>query len=252
MKYLAIIFLISTIHIFAQVNEAEIKLAGHLNRISYLKYNAPNDDSLFIENARFKKLLIEYLKENDLTITASFDTVVKAGLSIASSDDHMFRIYSWDTQTGGTMRFYNNVYQYKSRNKVFYQTDEDSTEPGDPRSWYSDIYTLDEGGKRYYLGLFNADYSTRDKAQGITFFSIEFLSLDTDVKLAKTSEGLSSGLGINYNFFSIPDNAEWPYRLVTYDKDKRAITMPIIDENGNLTKKSEVYSFKDGYFEKTK
>src|SRR5688572_169486 len=123
MKYFIIIFLlISSLSVSAQTNEIEIKLAGHLNRISYLKYTAPNDDSLLIENALFKKLLIEYLKEDELTLTASFDTVVKAGLLIASSDDHLFRIYSWDTQTGGTMRFYNNVYQYKTRNKVYYQT----------------------------------------------------------------------------------------------------------------------------------
>jgi hypothetical protein len=131
------------------------------------------------------------------------DNVVKAGLMIAASDDKMFRIYSWDTQTGGTMRFYDNVYQYKAGDKIYVSEPvKDTSGYPDPGSWYSNIYTMDDGGKTYYLGVSNSEYSTREIAQSINFFTIEDTRLITDLKIAKTPEGTSSGLGVSFDFLN--------------------------------------------------
>jgi hypothetical protein len=254
MKYLLIIFLffISQLALAQSFGEIENKLAGHLNKMSYYKYQNFNTDSVMIGNESFKKLLVKYISEDPSTLSMPFDTVVRSGLSIATSADGMFRIYSWDTQTGGTMRFYDNVYQYKTMNKIYYKLNEaDSLVEGDPRSWYSEIYTMEDGDKKYYLGVFNSDYSTMEKAQGINFFSIDGTALN-DVKLAKTKEGLSSGLGTGYNFFAIPDNSERPFKIVLYDNDKKTITVPIFGDNGSVTGKSAVYKFRNGYFDEIK
>jgi hypothetical protein len=254
MKYtfFIILFLVSQLTFSQSFGEIENRLAGHLDKMNYYKYQNFNTDSVTIENESFKKLLVKYISEDPATLNMPFDTVVKSGLSIATSADGMFRIYSWDTQTGGTMRFYDNVYQYKTMNKVYYKLNEaDPLIEGDPRSWYSEIYTLEDGDKKYYLGVYNADYSTMEKAQGINFFSIEGTSLN-DVKLAKTKEGLSSGLGTGYNFFSIPDNDERPFKIVKYDNNKKTITVPLFADNGSPTGKTTVYKFRNGYFEEIK
>ncbi|MBZ0204549.1 MAG: hypothetical protein K8I03_16165 [Ignavibacteria bacterium] len=255
MKYaiiLAVFF--SSSSAFAQnTSEIQAMLTGHLKRMAYYKYDAPNPDSIDIHNSFFKKLLIKYLTEHPSTLNTGLNKVVKAGLMIASSPDSLFRIYSWDTQSGGTMRFYDNVYQYRSVDKVYCRVSEkDTSDVGDPLSWYSEIYTMSVGAKKYYLGVYNADYSNRDKAQGIKFFTIENYELNTDVKLAKTKDSTSNDLGISYDFFSVVDRDERPFKLVTYDTDNRTISMPIVDENGKVTDKFTLYKFVNGFFEEVK
>lgn len=253
MKYsLAVILFFASGFLLAQSErEIELKLAGHLNKMSYYKYQSPNDDSIMLENGLFKKLLIKYLSEAQYKLSDHLDTVAASGLSIARSDDNSLRIYSWDTHTGGTMRFYDNVYEYQSMGKTYVRTTNNDTLEGDPKAWYSEIYTMEEGGKKYYLGVYNADYSTMEKAQGINFFSIEGASLNA-VMIAKTKEGLTSGIGTGYNFFAIPDNDERPFKIVKYDSNKKTITVPIFTDNGSLTGKSTVYKFRNGYFEEVK
>ncbi len=254
MKYIILIFfLASNVTNGQNTSEIQAMLTGHLKRMAYYKYDAPNPDSVDFHNTLFKKLLVRYLTEHPSTLNTALSKVVKAGLMIASSPDSLFRIYSWDTESGGTMRFYDNVYQYKSGNKVYCRVSEkDTSDLGDPLSWYSEIYTMSDGGKKYYMGVYNADYSNRDKAQGIKFFTIEKDELNSDVKLAKTKDGASSELGISYDFFSVVDLDERPFKLVTYDGDKKTISMPVVDENGKVTDKFTLYKFINGFFEEVK
>ncbi len=253
MKYTVIlaIFFVSNFAFAQNTSEMHAMLTGHLKKMTYYKYESPNPDSIEIENAHFKKLLLRYLTEYSSSFLSKMDKVVKAGLIIAASDDSLFRIYSWDTQTGGTMRFYENVYQYRSGDKVFVKESLSDTE-GDPKSWYSEIYTMNDNGKKYYLGVYNAEYSTRDIAQGIKFFTIENDQLITDVKLAKTKEGLSGALGINFDFFSLQNHDERPLKLVLFDSDKKTITVPLVSDNDKITDKFNIYKFKNGLFEEVK
>src|SRR6185436_3629589 len=50
------------------------------------------------------------------------------------------RIYSWDTWTGGSMRFYNNIFQYNYMGKVI--TEFDQLEEGDAGGFFSELFTL--------------------------------------------------------------------------------------------------------------
>src|SRR5690349_12486171 len=100
MKYsLVLLLFLGSGILFAQSSrEVEVQLAGHLAKMDYHKYQSYNMDSLMLENALFSSLMFSYISDNPSTITNSFDTVVKSGLTIAASDDGMLRIYSWDTQ----------------------------------------------------------------------------------------------------------------------------------------------------------
>ena len=254
MKYTIILFaLVLSFTAFAQnTNDTERKLAAHLKRMEHFKYDSPNADSVEYENSLFKKLLLNYLIEHPFTITDQMDEVVKAGLTIASSDDNLFRIYSWDTQTGGTMRFYENIYQFRYGNKVYVKQPESDIE-GDPNSWFSKIYTLPTDEGTYYIGVQYSDFSNRDKYTGLGFFKIEFNSLQEDVKLVKTSKGMESEIGIGYDFFSVVDRTERPLELIKYDADSKTIKVPVVnEENGSVTDKFETYQFNGKYFEKIK
>ncbi|MEO8514630.1 MAG: hypothetical protein ABI543_13805 [Ignavibacteria bacterium] len=254
MKYIVIIIsFLATSFLFGQTSsEIQKSLAEHLNKMTYYKFQAPNDDSVNTYNTLFKKLFLKYLGDDPSSMRDNMDIIVKAGLIIASSEDKQFRIYSWDTQSGGTMHFYDNVYQYAAGDKVFVKESMNDTE-GDPKSWYSEIYTMKDKEKKYYLGVYNAEYSTRDIAQGIKFFAIENNSLNTDVKLAKTTDGNVNELGISFNFFSLQNHDERPLKLVLFDKSKNTISVPVVqNENDSITNKLTLYQYQNGLFEKVK
>src|SRR5262249_16647064 len=60
-------------------------------------------DSLGNANREFKKQLIRYVSRYPSTLNYGFKKLQKEGLIITTSPDSLFRIYSWDTWTGGTM-----------------------------------------------------------------------------------------------------------------------------------------------------
>jgi hypothetical protein len=72
------------------------------------------DDSLAHANAMFAKKLSYYISKCPFTINQKFSSLANDHLDISTSNDGLFRIYSWDTWTGGTMHFFENVMQYKS------------------------------------------------------------------------------------------------------------------------------------------
>ena len=242
--------------------KSEKDLIGHLKKLSYWAYYYSNNgidttispsDSLERENKSFQAGLLDYTSANPETISNSFQDFVKAGLILATSDDGLFRIYSWDTQTGGTMHFYDNIYKYKSGDKVYSITGKrDTIEGGDPRSWYSEIYTLVNNGKKYYLGLENSEYSTKDLSQSIKFFTINNNSLNDTVSLLKTGSKKMNTVGINYNFFSVEDHPERPLKLIVYDEKNKTISVPVVDDKLKVTKKYDVYRFNGEYFEPEK
>jgi len=252
MKYLLMAVLVfSTFGIFSQDTKKEEVLLENLKRMNYFKYENPDYDSLAVVSALFGKLLYEYVSKDQSTLDNNFEELVKEGLIIADSDDKEFRIYSWDTQTGGTMRFYENIFQYRDEHQVYVKQRPSEIE-GDPKSWYSKIYTFISGSKKYYLGINHSDYSTSDKSTGIRFFSTQ-TGFNDSLKLIKTDEGLSNGAGIGYNFFSVVDRPERPLELIKYDTQNKTIIIPVIKESdGSVTDKYDVYKFNGEYFELVK
>ncbi|MBI4811098.1 MAG: hypothetical protein HY800_06620, partial [Ignavibacteriales bacterium] len=206
-------------------------------------------DSLEKANKVFRKSLLQYTSKYPSTIDFDFKDLKKEGLFIATSDDGLFRIYSWDTWTGGTMHIFKNVYQYKIGDKVFSKTiGTDDMDPPDPRGFYSDIYSLRSTGKTYYLAVKHAIFSMKDSYQEIKVFSITSSSLDRmflddTVKLIKTKSGIRNTLGFSFNFFSVMDREERPVKLIDDDSNARAISIPVVLENGEVTNKSIIYQF---------
>ena len=100
--------------------------------------------------------------------------------------------------------------------------------------------------------IINSEYSTSDISQSINFFTIENNQLNTGLKIAKTKEGLSNGLGINFNFFKLNGHDERPLEIVTYNPDKKTISVPVVSDDGSLTGKVTLYKFTNGFFEASK
>lgn len=88
---------------------AETELLSHFKKLPYWAFYYSNygidttvspSDSLEMENTIFQKGLLNYTTKYPETLSGDFSPFVKEGLILASSDDGLFRIYSWDTETG--------------------------------------------------------------------------------------------------------------------------------------------------------
>ena len=239
-------------------NSIEQTLLKQFKKITYwADYKGDTDnldkyDSLEKANLDFRKLLLTYTSQNPSTLNFTFKELDKEGLSIATSGDGLFRIYSWDTYTGGTMHFFDNVYQYKANGKVFAKTIKESEDDGDPGYWYSTIYSLNSDGKTYYLGLRHGIYSTRDTYQGVKSFSISNNFLNAETKLIKTKTGVRNAFGFEFDFFSVVDQLERPVRLIKYDAATKTLSLPVVLEGGEVTDKRITYKFTGRYFESKK
>jgi hypothetical protein len=212
------------------------------------------DDTLEVYSTLFDKKINQYIKENPETLHYPFKILVDSNFcDVTTSSDKLFRIYSWDTWMGGTMHQFKNIYQYQSGEKIVSETHDtnDEEEDGyDPGTFCSAIYTLKAETKTYYLVITNGIYSTKDCSQEVTCYCIENGTLNNNVKLFKTSEGMTSTIGFSFDFFSVVDRQERPLKLIKYDEAKKLVYIPIVYENGKVTKRFITYKFNGQFFER--
>ena len=212
------------------------------------------NDSLDKACDAFAGILKSYTSKYPFTIEQKFSSIAqnrnsipKNKVNILTSTDGLFRIYSWDTRSDGTMYSFADVFQYKTGLK----TKSSLISESDSGQWkyvyyYSDLYTLNVDSKTYYLAIYNGAYNHIEAGQGIQIFTIENGKLNDDVKLIRTNSGLHSQLYYEYLFDgSKADN-------ISYDPVQQTISLPVVMGKGKVTNKRIFYKFTGQYFEKVK
>jgi hypothetical protein len=251
-----ILFFVSC-HAYAQsLQKIEEELLKPFKQLDYWAFYKDGDhlinryDSIEAANTAFCKKLLEYTSSVRSTFTYDFKELEKRGLAIRTSEDGLFRIYSWDTWMGGTAHQFEAIFQYKVDNKVVSKLA--VYEDGDMGRWYSNIYDLKVDNKTYYIGLYHEVHSTSDSYQGVKLFCIEGNKLNESVRLFKTTTGIQNELGFAFSFFSVADHPERPVKLIYYDKDDDQLHLAIVLEDGTVTKRFITYQFTGKYFERVK
>ncbi len=258
MKIYTIIFILSllTTSTFAQTpQKIERELVNNLKEVQkYSDYGSNYDEEkLSKANEVFEKSILKYTKIAS-TLSYKFTKLNELMLN-TTSDDGKFRIYSWDTETGGTMHFYSRVYQYLGADgKVYSKTDEPSKE-GDAGGFAYAIYTLEAKSGKIYIVCSTFVGSTSDHYDSANLYKINGGKLVDKVKLIKTASGLTDTLNFEYNVFSIKDNKEFPLTLIRFDKNTNTLKIPVVigDKefgNGRVTDKFINYKFNGTYFVK--
>ncbi len=254
---LIILFLTSTHLSGKDLRLIEKELLKDFRKIAYWRdFRSENSnvnplDSLSNANENFNKRLLYYTSHEPSTLTYSFPELQKEHLIITTSKDNRFRIYSWDNNEGGTMRFFQNIFQFKSGDKVFSKNSDEKLEDGDPGGFYSAIFHVKTDQRTYYLARYNSIYSTKDCYQGLEAFGIELHSL-RKAKIIKTQTGIKDRIGFYFDFFSVADRKERPLRLITFDQQEKLFKLPVVWDNGKVTNKQIIYKFNGSFFEKTK
>jgi hypothetical protein len=253
MKTLVTIFFLSFLMslTFAQTPQAvEADLLKSYKKIEYLYDHHNIGDDLINANSVFRNKLKYYTEKYPASIDLPFNALKKERLDIFTSTDGLFRIYSWDTWLGGTMHIFDNVLQYKvgtETKSVLLIGDVNSYVP-----FYDNLYTFKTGEKTYYMGIYNTIYSSKDVGTGIKVFAIENGKLNDGVKIIKTTSGLKAKLYYDYDFWSVVDIASEKRPTITFDQAKQTIHLPLVDDDGQVTKKLINYKFNGQYFEKIK
>ena len=232
----------------------EDELVGGAQEIEkWSAYGSDYDiDKLSAANDSFSKALLKYAKRKDV-LNYAFPKL-KRSVSITTSADGKFRVYSWDTNLGGTMHDYNNVYQFVGSGGEVFVEGADTEEDDMGASTY-DVFDLPTKSGTIYMVCTTFIASTQDHYQTIKLLRINGGKTEA-AKLIKTAKGLTDNVGFEYNFFSVVDREERPIKLFTYDKRTRSFKFPVVIESekfplGEVTDRFITYKFNGTYFVKT-
>lgn len=252
---ITLLFLLTTSFLFGQNMPAiEKQLNDVFQKINYWssegQSNEHSYDSLYSANTKFENLLLKYTASNPQTLRYDFKTLKKNGIVVASSEDGKFRIYSWDTETGGTMRFFKNIFQYEENKNVESKVIETNTE-GDAQSFYYQINEVVSQNKKYYIAQSRAILSSALTYHTLKVFSIDNGTLNDKATLIKTQSGIKNQLGyeVDLSASSNRNNKIRSY-YIEYDPKNKIISIPLILDNSKVTDKKIRYQFKGKYFEK--
>ncbi|PJJ60945.1 hypothetical protein [Hymenobacter chitinivorans] len=211
-------------------------------------------DSLARANERFTARLLRYTATEPATLSYAFTALQQEHVTITTAPDGRLRLYSWDTEEGGTMHYFENVVQYRAATKVasrrlIIPKPDDNPDAG---HLYFAIFPVQRGAQTYYLACGQGIYSSSDCYQHVKALTIENGQLNPDAQLIRTSSGLKNTLGFAYDFFSVVDRPERPVRLITYDAKTRVLEIPVVWAGGKVTPKRIRYQFNGTVFEKVK
>lgn len=207
-----------------------------------------NYDSIVVYSDKFETEFTKFIQNNPATFNYSFKRFIDSNFcDVRTSTDGNFRIYSWDTWTGGTQHVFQTIYQWKSEGKVF--TKIPKYEEVDPGTFCSKIFTVNIKGRQHYLAVTNGILSTKDAVQIISDYTIQGNKLIDTIPIFKTKTKELNSIDVEFDFFSVVDRPERPLELIKYDDKRKTIYIPVVDEKGQVTKRNLLYQLKGNYFE---
>jgi hypothetical protein len=251
---LFIVLFSSPVH--AQKNEeTDARVAGYMRRINYWAATTDRehrDDSLEKANCVLVAYLLRLGDAQPSSIRATFSKAEKEGLSVVSAPDGQLRLYCWDTRMGGTMRLYQDIVQYATKNGVQCRNMKDSTIAGGDYGFYATavIAIPAKGGRRAYLIPKHAVVSNKDRYSGIDAYVMEGESLKP-FNLFQAGSKLLSSIGYGYDEFASANNLNTRKLInlpdIHLSKDLHTLYIPVV-KGETLTDKYLIYKFDGNHF----
>lgn len=193
---------------------------------------------------QFSKQLRNLITNNPATLNFPFKLLTgKNDVRIKTSKDGRLRLYSWDNRLGGSMRYYETIYQWKDSHRTYTTTsiEKDSNSI----SYVCEIYTVQTDTVRYYLVVTETAASNKDMMQSVTAYAIQQGKLKS-AKLFRTKNASFEHIDVPYNFFSVVDRPERPVKLIWYDTQQKALYLPVVDQQGQIINRNLRYQLRNG------
>ncbi|MEG1021974.1 MAG: hypothetical protein RSE50_10695 [Myroides sp.] len=222
----------------------ENKLLKIHNDISNAMGNVRNDSLLAVSSQQFTDSLTYLIKNNNSTLNYPFEKLQKENaLKIATSADKKLRVYSWDNNSGGTMRFFNQIFQFDANGNI---TVNASLTSNDSQSYFSKIYTVqNKNNESIYLVISNSILSSKYSVQHINAYKIGTENLQS-AYVFKTKTNTLDKISVEYDFFSVVDRPERPVELITFENN--TLKIALVDDKQNVTSKNLIYEWNGDVF----
>ena len=230
----------------------ESEMLGYLGSIQKYASRGGNPDMERLDDAN-RKLKAAIVKYGALPAMLGYGFPrLKDKMFIATSRDGKFRVYSWDTETGGTMHDFDSVFQYRGGRSVHTHVVAETKESG-AGSFYTQVFQVDTPDGRVYLANSSGIYSTSLAGQALEAYRIDGDKFVSNVKVIRTPSGLKGSVRFSYDFFSVVDHPERPVKLFFFDETKRSFRFPVViadkkTPQGRVTNRFITYRFNGKYF----
>ncbi|MFN8309708.1 MAG: hypothetical protein U0T73_07085, partial [Chitinophagales bacterium] len=225
--------------------EKKLLVLGEKTRNFY----PPDFDSVSYFSEQFDSVFYALVQQNPATLQYPFSALTDSGVCwVTTAADGNFRIYSWDTWTGGTMHFFHSIWQWKSNGSVHAKLPQ--LEEGDPASYCTAIDTVHIQNQTYYLAITNRIGSTKIGAQAIGAFAMEGDQLNDTVPMFRNKTETLNALEIAFDFFDVVDRPERPVKMIHYDPRAHTVDVAVVDEEGHVKPGNERYQLRGRYFER--
>ncbi|WP_448699887.1 hypothetical protein ACFGVR_22355 [Mucilaginibacter sp. AW1-3] len=203
-------------------------------------------DSLEKADKFFANKLKWYTTQYPATITQAFFTLRETNLTILTSNDRRFRIYSWDNEMGDC----DNLMQFKVDAKTRSVLKIDTIRKGDEKSQplYRYLYTFNINGKAYYIATYEFNWSYQAMSRGVRIFEVRDGEL-RDAKIIRTTTGMHSRIDYDFNTFSYTDGA---FPEIIFDAKSNTLSIPVVSKKEVFIDSFIRYKFTGKYFEKVK
>lgn len=242
------LFLFSFVVVKSQtVEEIETAIIIQLESIQKASENG-NQDSLLIQNDILKDYLVEISVFRPELLGYDFPNIPSYQSFCTTSPDRKLRVYSWDTYTGGSMRFYSNIVVWKENDSVYAEII--NSPEGDPSGFYTQIFQVNNELNTFYVLNFNSILSSRDCYQAFQTVEIVNSKIDFNCQKIKTKSGLTNKVGFSYDFYSVIDREERPVKLIDYNQSSKIISFPVVLKGGKVTNNRINYQFNGDFFVK--
>ncbi len=238
----------STAQTVKAIEQDLLKSLKRIDEFAYLSKRTDETafDSLINENIQLKEKLTEYALQSTEMMTYDFPALKIYSFYKATSPDKTFCIYSWDLQTGGSMHFFDNVYQYQQYGKLYATTV--AGEEVALGGFYTEIFQLTDELNTFYMAVYHSILSGRDCYQAVHVFDFERDNFNPKFKKIKTNSGITHSAWFFFPFFSVVDRKERPVKLINYNKALQTISIPVVGTNGKVMAKTIIYKYDGDYF----
>lgn len=223
----------------------EAHLLTLFNKIQSYNFNDVRGDSLQYFNEVFEDALLNTLQKDNKTINYNFQKLTDAGLHILTSPDNKLRFYYWDDMQGGTMRYINNVVQSQTAARQ-------SLAANDDDGFITGVNILKNGATIYYLVTTTFRGSSALFIRTIQIYNIDSKAELVKAPIIKTTQRITNKLSCEIDY-SAQANKDVDINIpseITYDSERKQITIPLILENNKITSGKIVYRFNGKYFVK--
>ncbi|TDQ73915.1 hypothetical protein [Sphingobacterium yanglingense] len=194
----------------------------------------------------FSTSFLSFLEKTPNSINFDFPKLVDAGMEIATSSDGVVRVYSWDNNQGGSMRFFNSIFQVSlptgNQSISYNSTEEDRVF----YPFYTRIDPIQLDGQVYYIAFARSVLSNKEVNHAVEIYKIEDNQLKP-VDLFRIDNRLDYKLGKTFNYEELD---EFDEELIRFDARDLTFTLPEVMQDGTFGKDTIAFQFKNSYFQK--